>query len=794
VSPVLQGDDASVRLTLGSRTVDLGTRRVEGPDVGLAPAEVALLTRLAAAGGDVVPTEELRVLVGAASENAFSRAVVRLRAKLEEDPRSPRHLLTLRGEGLALRVDRPTLAIPAAGWLERVALVQRVQALLATPGLLTLLGPGGAGKTTLARAAVAGRPDALFCELVSARTAEDVWRILAGCAAEAVPGDVRGVGGLARALARRGPLVVVLDNAEQVVAAVASTVEVLLAGAPALRLLVTSRVPLGTATERRLEVPLLDPDEAAALYALRTGHAVEPELRELLAEVERLPLVVELFATHARALTPRRLREVYRERALALPTATHAPERQQTLGHTLQWSFDLLAQEARGALVRLAVLSAPVPLALAEALVGGAEPLDQLQVLVDAGLVSARGGRIALLDLVRRFAGEQLGAEVRAEAVASAVRWALGYLANPPPGTVRAPTDELTVLWEVFVAAEGSPDVAPVARWLVRTRRFGSRDRVRLAACALSGAEGAARIPLLTERAEAARYSGDEETAARDLDEALGLGPTEAQQLQLLVERAHLRRHRLDYRGAERDLRAAAAVRDEPRAVYALASLLAYEGRFTDAAEVVRANDALLGGSPYDLPARSLAALTTARVAPDDALASLAALRERAAREPVTAETRVAFVDAYCGEVLATAGRYPEADASYRAAEQVLERLQHTVPLSEVRCKRAWLLARSGEVDAGRALLEAVLAGAEGYLVRLGSAWLAVLEARAGRFAESRAARQHVGSDGTEWSQLTVLVRVATALEARAEGEPAAWEALRAEALRRPWPVLPPGY
>lgn len=785
-----------MRIVLGQRTLDLSARRVDGPaPAALAPAEVRLLDRLVAARGEAVPTEQLRDTIGAASDNALSRAIVRLRAKLEDDPRRPRHLVSLRGAGLALLVPEAAPAPAPAADLRRPALADRLQAALAEPGAVTLLGPGGAGKTTLARAAAALRPGALFCDLVPARGRDDLWRIVAGTAAEPPPHDEAGARALARALGRRPGLLVVLDNAEPIQSDVSHAVEVLLTESPGLRVLTTSRTPLGSPVERRLEVPPLDPDEAEALYALRTGGPVEPEIRALLAEVDRLPLVVELVATQARALPAARLREVYGDRGLELATASHVPERQQTLGRVLDGSWALLPEAAREALIHLSAVSAALPPGCAEALVGGDGALDTLQLLVDAGLVAARGGRVALLDLVRRFAAERGGPAARAVAVARAAAWVLGTLGRRPTESGASwwarVSAETTLVWDVFAAAEDTPDGPRVARVLARATALANPQRRRACLRALDGALGDERTWLLLEAAEAVRYGGDETRALALLEEALvdAVGELRAR---AFVERAHLRRQLGDHAGAEEDLRAAhAQAAPTPRSVYALAAVLSYQGRADEAAAVAVEQAAVVAGSGYELPLRSLAAIAGARRDPEHALATFAELRRLA--EASGAAARVAFVDAWRGEVLAGAGRWSEADAVWRASEEVLARLAHAVPLAELRCKRAWALACGGDPRAGDALLGSVEATATGASKRLATAWRALFEARFGDPARARAAREVVVADVAPWSLVSVLLRCAAALEARSSGDPTPLAELRAEAGRRAWSALPPG-
>jgi predicted ATPase/DNA-binding CsgD family transcriptional regulator len=329
-----------------------------------------------------------------------------------------------------------------------------VAALLQQARLVTVTGPGGAGKTRLALA---------VAERLTARHGEEVPAVdLAGLPRTAAPADVlRSVG---RALglsddAAEDPLlsltdrtaVVVLDNAEHVVGAVAAVAGHLLAGAPALRLLVTSRVPLDVPGERLSPLgPLPAPPEgtdpaveelerwpATALFVDRARAAGAPPLTpedaaavaEVCRRLDGLPLALELAAARTRALTVREVADRLDGRfALLGAGARTSPERHRTLRACVDWSHELLTEPARVVLRRLAVAPDAVDLDLATALCGAA-PVDPQEVpglladLVDASLVvvERRDGssRFRLLDTVRHYALDRLADAGEAEAARS---------------------------------------------------------------------------------------------------------------------------------------------------------------------------------------------------------------------------------------------------------------------------------------------------------------------------------------------------------------------------------------
>ena len=154
----------------------------------------------------------------------------------------------------------------------------------------------------------------------------------------------------------------------------------------------TSREPLHLAGEQQYEVPVLEPEDAVALFDSRTqavvpGLIVHPKLAEAIcARLDYLPLAIELAAARTKALAPG---DILARLDTRLPLLTggprDAPRRQQTLRATIDWSYELLDDEQRRLFARLAVFAGGCTLAAAEA-VCGAE-LDTLQALVDRSLV-----------------------------------------------------------------------------------------------------------------------------------------------------------------------------------------------------------------------------------------------------------------------------------------------------------------------------------------------------------------------------------------------------------------------
>ncbi|WP_327314615.1 AfsR/SARP family transcriptional regulator [Streptomyces sp. NBC_01235] len=318
---------------------------------------------------------------------------------------------------------------------------------LANARLVTLLGPGGAGKTRLSQeAAEAVRdaagdgvwlaelapvadPDAVPQAVLTAVGARET--VLYGAGAE----ELRAVSErhddpverLVEHCARRRMLIV-LDNCEHVVEAAARLVEELLARCPEVTVLATSREPLGVPGEVLRPLDPLPEPVALRLLADR-GAAARPGFRtdaddetaaacaEICRRLDGLPLAIELAAARLRMLTPRQIADRLDDRFRLLTSGSRTVlPRQQTLRAVVDWSWDLLDEDERDVLARLSVFARDCDLAAVEAVCGPAtrDPLDSLASLVDKSLVvvaaPAPGGdmRYRLLETVAEYAAERL--------------------------------------------------------------------------------------------------------------------------------------------------------------------------------------------------------------------------------------------------------------------------------------------------------------------------------------------------------------------------------------------------
>ncbi|RAO02902.1 Transcriptional regulatory protein EmbR [Micromonospora saelicesensis] len=347
------------------------------------------------------------------------------------------HLAVLRGEerGSAESV----LPSQLTTFVGREEELKRVGDLLGDRRLVTLTGPGGAGKTRLAIEA-AGRVDGevRFVELAGLADGSDVPQAVlsalglrdAGLRAPAESGW-QTTDRLVEALAERR-LLLVLDNCEHVLVDAARLAARLLSACPALRVLATSREPLGLAGEALcplsgLTVPplgasVLDADEYAAvgLFAQRAAD-VAPDFTVTPANVEMvlricrsldgLPLAIELAAARLRALSVAEVAARLDDRFRLLSTGNRAVSpRHRTLRAVVEWSWDLLDDAEREVARRLTVFAGGATLEAAERVCGlpTAEFVDALTGLVDKSFVEMTGGRYRMLETVRAFCAERL--------------------------------------------------------------------------------------------------------------------------------------------------------------------------------------------------------------------------------------------------------------------------------------------------------------------------------------------------------------------------------------------------
>jgi predicted ATPase len=334
------------------------------------------------------------------------------------------------------------LPVQLTAFVGRDIEVRDVRKRLESASLVTLTGPGGIGKTRLALQVAAERIDehadgVWFADLSSVTDPELVpSRVAAALGIREQPGRAL-LDTLSAEITTKNALIV-LDNCEQVIDGCATTADVLLKSAPGLRIVATSREPLGVYGEalydvRPLEVPQADSifaDEALASEAVRlfvdraalvdNEFAPSDDIGSLVSicrTLEGIPLAIELAAALIRTTPTNEIAERMADRLTAL---THGPrtvpERQRTLRAAIDWSYELLADDERTLFERLSVFSGGAT-ATAAATVTGAPPLSEHQIepllerLVQRSLVAATDGnerRYRMLDTIRAYAAEKL--------------------------------------------------------------------------------------------------------------------------------------------------------------------------------------------------------------------------------------------------------------------------------------------------------------------------------------------------------------------------------------------------
>jgi predicted ATPase/class 3 adenylate cyclase/DNA-binding CsgD family transcriptional regulator len=425
----------------------------------------------------------------------------------------------------ALRHNLPSQATSFVG---RAAELAELRELISGGSrLITIAGPGGIGKSRLALQVAAEALDG---------TGDGAWLVELAPVAE--PGLVArtaaaalGVGEvperpvldtLIEAIGHRD-LLLILDNAEHVLGAVAELADAVVRSCPRTCLLVTSREPLGTSGEHIFRVPGLTvppadraaPDELAAFESVqlfaehaalhRRGFTVDDvnaaAVAAICVRLDGIPLALELAAARLGSLSVSEINARLDQRFRLLTTGNRtARPRHQTLRALIDWSYDLLSVEGRNVFDRLSVFTGGWTLDAAEAVASGGDVaewqvLDLLAALVGKSLVQAEvihgSTRYRLLETVRHYAAERLasraGAELRDVRVAhrdhylAVAEAAAAHLTGPNQGNwLNRLDDDQANLLRAGEHAAADPDgtalvlrlgVALYRYWIVRSRQ-----------------------------------------------------------------------------------------------------------------------------------------------------------------------------------------------------------------------------------------------------------------------------------------------------------------------------------
>ena len=448
--------------------LDLADARLTGPDGPIAVGNKALcvLSILVSAQRRLLTKDMLfeqaweGVIV---SDAALTSVIKELRRALGDDPRQPRFIESVYGKGYRFLASASPVAAPLpaeppaqastgstnlpaadAPLIGRKAELAALAALLAgaagnVGGLITIVGPGGMGKTRLALAAARARigierDGVWLVELAGIVEARDIAYVVAGAMGIGLGTGGDTLSALTERLRRRACLIV-LDNCEHVIEGAAALASAIHAAAPGVTVLATSQVALGVAGEHVMPLEPLDRRDAAALFLTRAGAADpafaqaandDPAIPRICDTLDRLPLAIEMAAARAPSLGCAALLERLGDRfALLTRGARSAAPRQRTLYATLAWSHGLLGPDEAEVFRRLAVFGGDFPLAAAVAVAGlGQDLLDEMRVLdaldalVARSLLVARrrrdaagraeGLRYALLETMRAFGRERL--------------------------------------------------------------------------------------------------------------------------------------------------------------------------------------------------------------------------------------------------------------------------------------------------------------------------------------------------------------------------------------------------
>ena len=514
-----------VRVRMGVHTGE-----AEKTAAGLVGLDVHRAARVAAAGygGQVLLSGTAAALVRDALPPGA--ALADLGVHRLKDLGRPERIFQLQAAGLQARfpplrsLGNPALPnnLPAqlAAFIGRERELSEVRALVESSRLVTLTGAGGCGKTRLSLQVAAGLIDGsgdgvLLVELAAVYDEDGV--ALAICQAlgiAAQPGRAA-LDTLLDALALQDVLIV-LDNCEHLIGGCAKTADAILRRCPRVHLVATSREPLGIGGETIYRVPPLSlpgpgesgssaagSSDAVALFidraraqgtGLSVDEATAPLVVSICQRLDGLPLAIELAAARLRSLSLRGLADRLDQRFRLLTGGSRtAPERQQTLEATVDWSYSLLHGAEQLLLGRLSVFAEGFDLDAAEAVCGfgDIEAFDVaglLGSLVDKSLVVAEPAgealRYRLLETIRQFAAERLaesgGDQAAAVAAAhgahylSVAETAAPHLTGPGQGSwlARLDTDQANLRRAAAHAASRPDGTEQVLHFGVALRRY----------------------------------------------------------------------------------------------------------------------------------------------------------------------------------------------------------------------------------------------------------------------------------------------------------------------------------
>ncbi|MEM6498640.1 MAG: winged helix-turn-helix domain-containing protein [Pseudomonadota bacterium] len=438
--------------------VDLALRelRENGEARAIEPKAFDLLVLLIENSERVVPKDELveRVWDGRfITDSAVSTAIKAVRQAIGDDGRTQRFIRTVHGHGFRFVGDAVELsaannlqpALPGSispphnlrkrrrPLFGRETEAGRIKDKLADGDIVSIVGPGGAGKSVLATKVATEVLDnypggVWFCELAPAESKQVESTVLGAIDSSAGSGPVNA----AKIVERLGEarVLLILDNCEHVIEAVAELAENLTALAPNLTVLTTSREALELPSEAVIRLGGLN-------YAASDGFAVEMFLhcakqiadlpqttdhseivRQITERLEGLPLAIELAAPRLSSSTPNELlADLDDQLAVLSNRRARSKNRHSTMDDTIAWSFNLLSEEEQTALTSLSIFAGAFTAKAAEAICETPNARELLHSLVSQSMVSFIPGtpmsRFRLLEPIRQFSERQLNSNRR---------------------------------------------------------------------------------------------------------------------------------------------------------------------------------------------------------------------------------------------------------------------------------------------------------------------------------------------------------------------------------------------